>query len=90
MDNTSTRADRRCPYAVPLWLDNGGDRVLVRCSRRRTWWPHHHRASLIGTTLSQLPHVDVRWRSSTGPDYHVAYEASTVVINDFDRERTDG
>lgn len=85
MSDSSERRSRRCPYAVSMYLDDGTRRVLVRCSRRRTWWPHYHRADLLGTTLSAVPHLSLRWSSMAGPDFHVRYEQSSEIIEGYSK-----
>lgn len=73
----------RCPYAAEVWNyhDSPHLRLLLRCRRRRTRWPHLHRARLHGArSLYAHINVEVRWRSTNTPDYHVEYERGTSEV----------
>ena len=69
----------RCPYAAEVWL--GGDRHLFRCERRRAWWPHLHRAGIVGgVQLHAHPGVELRWSSMSTPDYHVNHQRGAAIV----------
>lgn len=64
----------RCPYAAEVWDWPRRKRHLVQCERRAflgsAGW-HLHRARLPEPWRTHLQ-VNVRWRSSSAPDYYVA------------------
>lgn len=65
---------KQCPYAAQILVR--GTVVYARCERRSVLgspgW-HHHDAAVPPICGMTGPGIRIRWRSTSAPDYHVAY-----------------
>lgn len=86
-----TTMKKRCPYAAEVWIMEAypepPTRLLIRCERRRSWWPHQHRAKLTDPVGLETPsplrthqNATLRWRSTNTPDYHIDYKRGPAEV----------